>query len=115
MRHRRAAARAAIIQQQDAELLERALEPAGGCVRPRPAEAGPALEEDEPGLTCVLLARRDDLAGKDGDLFPRGMRVVERDGELVIGQNEAGDAVRDGAHRMSSCLREIASVRSART
>ena len=101
MRHRRAAARAAVVQQQDAIVLQRALEPAGAAIRPRRPEAGAALEEDQPGQICVLLARRDDLAGEDGDLFAVGPAVVERDSEAMIGQDQAGNAMGEGTHKMA--------------
>ena len=65
--------------------------------RPRRLEARAALEEDEERLVATVLGR--DLAREDGDLLAVGARVVERDRELVLGEYQPMDRVRDGHRR----------------
>lgn len=73
----RGVAGAALVQQQDAVLLERAAEPgalADETVRP---EAGAALEVDQPRLVLVCLVAGDDLTGVELDRLARRGVVVE--------------------------------------
>ena len=59
------------------------------CLRP-----GPALEEHQE--RTVPAVRVGDLASEDGQLLPRRVCVVERDGELVLGDHETRDVEGDG-------------------
>ena len=65
----------------------------------RASDAAPrcraALEEDEKRPVPTLRVR--DLAGEDRDLLAVAVGVVQRHRELVLGQDEAGGAHRDGA------------------
>jgi hypothetical protein len=56
--------------------------------------AGTALEEDEEGPICP--ARISDLAGEDLDLLAVGSIMVQRDLELVLGEEQAGSVNHDG-------------------
>ena len=85
-RDRRRAAGAALVEQQHAELLQRAAEPArrGGHARgARRLVAGPALEVDEE--RPVRAVGVGDLAREHSDLGAVGVGVVERDLELMFG------------------------------
>ena len=95
----RRAPRAALVEQQHTEVLERALEPDRrvGRRRPRRLVPGPALEEDEPGP--LPPGRRGDLAGEDVDPLAVRAPVVDRDGEDVPAEDEAGGAVLGDLHR----------------
>jgi hypothetical protein len=85
--HRRRASGAALVERDHAEVLERPVEPARP--RPRALVSGPALEVGE--RRAVLAVDGGDLAGEDRDaLAVRGV-VVERDVELVLGEDEPGD------------------------
>src|SRR4051794_3684260 len=92
---------AALVEHEDAELAERAVEPAGaarGARRPRRLRAGPALEEDEEGPVAAVGVGH--LAREDGDLRAVGGGVVERYLELVLDEDEpAGAARRRPGHR----------------
>ena len=90
VRDRRAAPRAATIQEQHTKLLERALQPTGVRFRPRCAEAWPALEEHQPGQVGLLLPRDHNLAREDADLLTSGPGVIERDDEFVLPEHEIG-------------------------
>jgi hypothetical protein len=97
--HRRGAAGAALIEHQDAEVLQRPLEPARRARvprRPRRLEARAALEEDEE--RAVGAAGIGDLAREDGDRLAARPVVVERQRELVLGQHEPVGGVGDGRH-----------------
>jgi hypothetical protein len=87
---------AALVQQQDPELLERAAEPGALADETVRSEAGAALEVDQPGEVLVRLVPGDDLPGEELDRLPRGVRVVERHGEASVGEDDAGLAVADG-------------------
>ncbi|CAL2073818.1 protein of unknown function [Streptomyces murinus] len=93
-------ARAALVEQQYAVLVERAVEP---CLPPdetiRP-EARTALEVQQPGQFLVRLVPRDHLPRVQLDALAAGIGVVEGHGEPAIGQNDAGLAVAD-AQRVS--------------
>src|SRR5512142_1529437 len=89
---RRRAAGAALVEHQDAEVLERAGDPRQqrlGTGRPRRLGAGAALQVDEERL--LEPRRLGDLAREDRDPVAVGSRVVERHRELVLGQDEPGD------------------------
>ena len=58
-----------------------------------------ALEEDEPRQLVALAVGRDDLAREDGQLAAFRARVVERDVELVLAEDEVGRTVGCDAHR----------------
>ncbi len=98
---RRRAARATLVEEQHAVLLERPGKP--GLVdelkRARRLAPRAALEEDEPRQLVVLVVGRDDFAGEDGQLPAFRARVVERDVELVLAENEVGRTVGGDAHR----------------
>jgi hypothetical protein len=69
--------------------------------------ARPALEEDEPRLVVVLARRGDDLARENGDRRAARRRVVERELELVLGEDEVRRAVsRDSHGAILLCRRE---------
>jgi hypothetical protein len=100
---------AALVQEQDAELLQSAAEPgllADEAVRP---EAGAALEVEQPRQVLVRLVARDDLAGVELDRLPRRVVVVEGHGEVAVGEDDAGLAVADG-QRGSRCGRTAGRV-----
>src|SRR4051794_16682367 len=92
---------AALVEHEDAELAERAVEPAGAARvarRPRRLRAGPALEEDEEGPVAAVGVGH--LAREDGDLRAVGGGVVERYLELVLDEDEpAGADRRRPGHR----------------
>ncbi len=94
------AAGAALVEEQKPVVLERALPP--GFVdqlqESRRLEARPALKVDEPRPVVVLVGRSDDLAGEDGDRRPARLRVVERQFELVLGEDEVRRAVAGDSH-----------------
>ena len=85
---------AALVEQENAVVLQRARQPARRLRigRPRRLVARPALEKDEDGPLAAVLGR--DLAREDDDALAVRPRVVERQGELVVGENEAADAAR---------------------
>lgn len=94
---RRGAPCAALVEHQHPELPQRALEPgrrAGPPARAWGLEARAALQVDEERPVRAL--RVGDLAREDGELLAAGRAVVDRDGELVVGQQQAGDAMGDG-------------------
>jgi hypothetical protein len=51
------------------------------------------LQEDKPRQLRVLLAGGARLAGENGDRLAVRPRVVERNGELVLGEHEGLDRV----------------------
>jgi len=92
----RGVAGAALVEEQDAVLLEGAAQPgrlAHETVRP---EAGAALEIDQPRQVLLRLVARDDLAGVELDRLPRRVVVVEGHGEVAVGEDDSGLAVRGG-------------------
>jgi hypothetical protein len=96
---RRGATGAALVEHQDAEVLQRALEPARRARVPRrPGRlgAGAALEEDEE--RPLRAAGVGDLAREDGDRLAARPVVVERERELVLRQHEPVGGVRDARH-----------------
>ena len=93
---RRAASRAALVEQQYVILLHRAFDPAAQLQRPRRGGARPALEEDEPGALLVACSDGAHRARKNLNLFATGPVVVERNDERMVGQGEAGNGV--GGH-----------------
>lgn len=66
--------------------------------RPRRLGARPALEEHEE--RPVEAVGVGDLAREDRDALAAGARVVERDGQLVLGEDEPVGAVRRGDPRI---------------
>jgi len=60
------------------------------------------LEEQQPREVVVLVPRSDHLAGENGDGGAVGLRVVERELELVLGEDEVRRAVRRDTHRADS-------------
>ena len=94
------AARAALVEEQQPVVLERALPP--GVVdqleQARRLEPGAALEVDQPRQVVVLARRSDDLAREDGDRRAARLRVVERQLELVLGEDEVRRAVAGDSH-----------------
>src|SRR5262249_16685625 len=91
---RRRAPRPALVEEQHAVVLERARDPARRGRRPHRTsrfEAAGALEEDEERpLAAVGVC---DLAREGGDALAVRPRVVERDRELVLGEDEPGAAI----------------------
>ena len=82
---------AALVEQQHAEVLERAVQPRRAARVPgraRGLEARAALQVHEP--RPVAAVRVGDLPREDGDRLAR-RPVVERDVELVLGDEQAGD------------------------
>ena len=93
----RRAARAALIEHEHAVVLERALEPARSArmaLRPCCLVSGAALKEDEEWPVGAVWVR--DLAGKDRDAPAVWLRVIERNLELVLGQDQATRANDNG-------------------
>ncbi len=96
----RGAARAALVQQQDAVLLQGSVEPglpSDETIRP---EAGSALQVQQPGQVLVRLVTRDRLAGVQLDGLAAGVGVVEGHGEAPVGEDDARLAVAE-AQRVS--------------
>ena len=88
---RRRAARPALVEHEDAELGQRAVEPEGRGRDPgraRRLEPRPSLEEDQERPVEPVGVRH--LAREDGDPLAVGPAVVERHRELVLGEHEAG-------------------------
>ena len=99
----RGAPGAALVQQQHAEIRQRARQPARGRAGwPRGLQARAALQEDEVGLVAAL--GRGDLAGEDAEAAALRVAVHQRASMLALGQHGAGDAV-GGAHRDAGCSR----------
>ena len=93
--HRRGAPGAALVDEQDPVLGERAPHPSRGRAGgPRRLEAGAALEEHQ--VRSVEAVRVRDLAGEDGDGPSVEARVVQRDRVLALRQDGAGDVVGGG-------------------
>ena len=93
--HRRGPPGPPLVQQQDPVVLQRSGHPAGRRAgRPRGLEAGTALEEQEirPGRAVGI----GDLPGEDGQPWPVGAGVVERDRVLTLGEEGARDPDRRG-------------------
>ncbi len=94
------AAGAALVEEQHAVVLERTCEP--GLVdeleRARRLASRPALEEDEPRQLVAFLLGQDDLAREDGQLAAFRARVVERQVELVLAEDEVRRTVGCDAH-----------------
>jgi len=63
-----------------------------------------ALEKDEERPVAAVGV--GDLAREDGDPLTVRARVVERDGELVLREDETGGAVRDGDRRILAAPEE---------
>ena len=81
---------APLVEHEDAELVQGAVQPPRGARvagRTRRLAAGPALQEDE--HRAVASVGVGDLAREDGDPLAVRRRVVERDRELVLGQQQA--------------------------
>ncbi len=93
---RRAAPRAALIQQQHPIALQCHAQPAGRVLRPRRRRTRPALQEDQPGQVVAGMGRCHDLTRIDGDLFALRLIVVEGQAEVMVGHREAGQMV--GTH-----------------
>ena len=62
--------------------------------------ASAGLQEDQQRQLRLLLAGRDGLAGEHRNLLTVGPAMIQRDAELVVGQNQARQAVRDKGHRV---------------
>ncbi len=95
------AARPALVEEEQAVVVERALPP--GLVdelqEARRLVPGPALEEDEPREVVVLPPRLHDLARKDGELLAPAVLVIDGHLELVLDEHEVRGAVRSNTHR----------------
>jgi hypothetical protein len=63
----------------------------GAPLGPRGLEARAALQEQQ--QRAIAAVGIGDLAGEHGDALAVGPLVVERHGELVLGQHEPGDRV----------------------
>jgi hypothetical protein len=87
---------AALVQEQDTELLEGTAQPGGPADEAVRAEAGSALEVDQPRQVLLRLLPGDHLTGVELDRLPRGVVVVERHGEAAVGEDDAGLAVGRG-------------------
>jgi hypothetical protein len=57
-----------------------------------------ALQEEDPGQVLVALSGGDSLAREDGDLLTARLGVVERHAELVVGEEQARQAVGRASH-----------------
>src|SRR4029079_1487035 len=90
-----------LVEHEDPELGQRTVEPAraAGMARRAPRLGARAtLEEDEE--RAVEAVGVGDLAREDGDRAPARVGVVERDLELVLGEDEpVGDAARGAGPR----------------
>ena len=103
---RRRATGAALVEHQHAVVLERASEPsraAGGARRARRLVAGAALEEHQ--VRAVGAVHRGHLACEHRDGGAVGLVVVERDGELVLGEAHARELDRNRAALRASARR----------
>ena len=84
---------AALVEQQDPVVVQRPVQPGVPALRPLRPEAGPALQEQQPGQVGVGPVGGDDLAGEHLDLLSVRPAMIQRDGEQVVGQHGAGLAV----------------------
>ncbi len=80
---------AALVEQQDPVVVQGPVQPAVPAQRPARPAARAALEVEQPGQVGVLLARRDHLAGVDLDPLALRRRVVQRQLEEMVGQDDA--------------------------
>ena len=97
------ASRSTLVEQEDAVVLEGTLEPrrAARLERTRGLKPGPTLEEHEPGKVVIGAAARDDLAREHRERETVRTFVVDRQLELVLGENEPWRTMRCLAHRAS--------------
>ena len=91
---------AALVEQEQPVVLERVLPPGvfDQLEQAGRFTAGTALEEDEPGQLVALMPGSDDLAGEHRDLPAVESGVVERELELVLGEDEVRRAVSRDSH-----------------
>lgn len=101
----RGAAGAALVEQEDSVLLESAAEPGRSADETVRAEAGAALEVDQPGQVLPRLVTGDHLTGVELDRLARRGVVVEGHGEVVVGEDDAGLAVGRGQRGSRDGLR----------
>lgn len=87
------AAGPALVEEQDAVLGQGPVEPRLPSDEPACAEAGAALQVQQPRQCPRVLAGGDDLAGVELDLLAVRVRVVQGDGEPVVGEDRSGLAV----------------------
>ena len=110
------AAGSALVEEQQPVVLERALPPrlVDQLQEARRLETRPALEVDEPRPVVVLVRRSDDLAREDGDRRAARLRVVERQFELMLGEDEVRRAVGRDSHTAILLCRRAPRCRLAR-
>ena len=95
---RRAPARPALVDEQDAVIGDRSLLPARWRGRRSGRfAAGTALLEDQ--VWAIEAIGRGELAAEDGDPLAVGPSMVEGHLVLALGQHPAGNVIRDGRHR----------------
>ncbi len=88
---------AALVEEEDAVVVQGTAEPGlptDETIRP---ETGSALEVDQPRqVLAVRLVAGDGLTGVELDGLARGVLVVEGHGEVAVGEDDAGLAIADG-------------------
>ena len=92
----RAETGAALVEEQQAVVLQGALHKGGRTIGARRAEAGTALEESQPGKVGFLFTGSDDFAGENADGLTVRLGVVQGHVEPVVGEYQAGDSMGNG-------------------
>lgn len=93
------AAGSALVEEEHAVFVERAVQPAVTAHRTVRAAAGPALEVDQPGEPLALgtrFLRGDDLSCVKPDQLALGSLMVERYVEVIVGEEQF--RLTDGRH-----------------
>lgn len=90
---RTGAAGAALVEEEDAVLLHRAAEPGLPPDEAAGAEAGTALQIHQPRQLVPDARPGDDLAAEQFELLATRVAMVERDGEMPVGEDDSRLAV----------------------
>ena len=99
---------AALVEEEHPEFLERPAQPGLPADEPAGAEAGTALQVHQPRQIRVRLGTGDGLACVQLDPLPRRVGVIQRNVEVVVGEDDAGLAI---AGQECSCSRSPPSGR----
>ncbi len=84
---------AALVEQEHAEVAQGPAEPGFGADEAARAEAGAALQVDQPGQVVADAGGGDGFPAVDLDLLAAGVAVVEGHGEVPVGEDDSGLAV----------------------
>jgi hypothetical protein len=104
---------AALIEQDDAVVLQRAAQPSAAVARAGALATRSALQEDEPGQGVVVhLLRLDDLTGVHLDPFAVGRGVVERHVDDVFGADKSALAVAASSHALPFGVEPLVGTRT---